>query len=106
LEDKTKGTFHAAFFEEEPMPGPVTSVKDTRIVRLKSKMHHTTGSHALDGAREHLSELAKKILIPENNVISEKAIPWDGELGIVLFASNWTLVGGKPELTSLLESIA
>ena len=89
LHDVTKNTFHAAFFEEAPMPGPVGEVEAVPIVRLKSKMHRTEGAATLAEALEHLDSLTNKIELPESNVARDKAIPWNGELGIIFIVRNW-----------------
>src|SRR3990170_2995396 len=88
LHDVTKNRYHAAFFTEAPMPGPIKDVEDVRAVRLQSRMHHTVGSDTLEGAIKHLNELATKILLPPENVWREPH-EWDGELGVVLIVGNW-----------------
>ena len=81
------GRYHAAFLEEKPMPGPVKSVADTQVVRLKSTMHHTEGSATLAGALIHLNELSIQIKLPEENVWKDP-IDWDGNPAVLL-KSNW-----------------
>lgn len=81
------GRYHAAFLEEKPMPGPVKSVADTQVVRLKSTMHHTEGSDTLEGALIHLNELSIQIKLPEENVWKDP-IDWDGNPAVLL-KSNW-----------------
>lgn len=88
LHNVNTGRYHAAFFEEHPLPGEVKSIEETDIVRLKSKMHHTTGSDTLEGALEHLEELSEQIIVPEEN-IKKDPIDWDGEIGIVFVWENW-----------------
>lgn len=88
LHDVNTDRYHAAFFEEKPFPGEVKSIEETDIVRLQSKMHHTSGSDTLDGALEHLKELSEKIIVPEEN-IKKEPIDWDGELGITFVWNNW-----------------
>lgn len=88
LHDVNTDRYHAAFFEEHPLPGEVKSIEETDIVRLKSKMHHTTGSDTLEGALEHLKELSEQIIVPEEN-IKKDPIDWDGEIGIVFVWNNW-----------------
>lgn len=88
LHDITTGRYHAAFFEESPFPGPVKDVRKTDIVRLKSKMHHTTGSDSLEGALMHLKELSENIEVPEKNIWKEPQ-EWDGTIGIVWVKENW-----------------
>lgn len=83
------GTYHAAFFEERPPPGPPEpDFRKLKIVRLRSKMHHTTGAPDLDGANTHLDELATKIKVPDENLWRDP-IEWDGTQGIVLVRDNW-----------------
>lgn len=82
------GRYHPAFLEEAPFPGPVQEVSATKIVRLKSKMHHTDGYETLAEAIVGLDDLANKIrLVPEN--IWRDPIGWDGEQGIVWVIENW-----------------
>ena len=80
--------YHAAFFEESPLPGKLKSIEETDVVRLKSKMHHTEGSDTLDGAIKHLDELSKKIIVSEENIWKEP-IDWDGDPGVTLLRENW-----------------
>ncbi len=88
LKDVTTERFHAAFFEESPMPGPVKPIMELDFIRLKSKMHHTGGADTLDGALEHLKELSEKVKVPDTNVWKEP-IDWDGVPGIVWMLPNW-----------------
>ena len=96
LHHMSANTFHAAFFEEAPMPGPVEDVKDVRTVRLRSKMHHTIGASTLDEARAHLAEIAQKIQVADSNIWRDHSpYPWNGELGIVVFVENWLTPDGS-----------
>lgn len=88
LHDVTTDRYHAAFFEEKPFPGPVEPVEKTDVVRLKSKMHNTTGADTLGGALTHLMDLAKRLSVPEGNIWKDPC-DWDGELGIVWVIPNW-----------------
>lgn len=88
LHDINTGKYHAAFFEESPLPREVKSIEETDFVRLKSKMHYTSGSDTLDGALVHLGELEEKISVPEGNIFKEP-IEWDGTIGIVFLWENW-----------------
>lgn len=88
LHNVKKGTYHASFFEEKPMPGPVPDWKDVTVVRLKSKFSHTEGAPTLEGALKHLDDLATTIEVPPENIWREPR-PWDGEIGIVWIANNW-----------------
>lgn len=82
LNDQSSGKYHAAFFEEAPLPGNPT---DIGFVRLKSKMHHTQGSDTLEGAKEHVKGMLEKIIVDDANVWSDVQ-PWDGSQGLV-----WTI---------------
>jgi hypothetical protein len=95
LHDTGRGTYHTAFFEESPLPGPILAVGDTGLVRLKSRMHHTAGSPTLGGALAHLDDLATRIRVPAENVW-RKPIPWDGVPAIVWFTDNWLGKGEQP----------
>lgn len=89
LKDERTGRFHPAFFEEKPLPGPVESVDETSVVRLKSKMHHTEGFEKLEDAIKNLSDdLGAKIKLPKTNICVEP-IDWDGHIGIVWICYNW-----------------
>lgn len=78
LMDTARGTYHAAFLEESMFPGAILDVADTKLVRLKSKMHHTQGSTTFEGARVHLDELAKKIEVRDGNLCRDHVSPWNG----------------------------
>ncbi len=88
LHHSTTGRYHAAFFEELPLPGPVPDIQDTTVVRLKSKMHRTTGAESMEEALIQLDELAAKISVPEENRWTD-AMEWDGHQGIVVIVPNW-----------------
>jgi hypothetical protein len=87
LHDVVAGTYHAAFFEEAPLPGNATSV---RSVRLRCRMHRLRGAPSLEGARMHLDELAEKIRVPHENVWHNKLpYPWDRRPRVTLVVDNW-----------------
>lgn len=90
LHDVNTGRYHACFFEEHPLPGPVLNTKDTKVVRLKSKMHHTQGAETLEGARQCVTEMRKQIILDDSCVFPD-VFEWDGELGIVQVLPNWRL---------------
>jgi hypothetical protein len=85
--EETK-TYHASFFEELPMPGPVLEVENVESVRLRCKMHHTQGSTTLEGAIEHLNEIAQKIELPDENRFLTPIL-WDGTHSMMFFTDNW-----------------
>lgn len=83
------GRFHAAFFEENPMPGPYPDrLEDVKVVRLRSRMHHTEGAETIEVALMQLGELTKKISVPPTNIWL-KPIMWDGGESIVFLRDNW-----------------
>ncbi len=89
-----EGTFHPVFYEERPLPGPVSDLKDESIVRLMSRMHHTVGFKSLEEAQENVrTDMRLKIILPDTNVAIERALPWDGELGDVWIVQNWRREG-------------
>lgn len=88
LHDVTTGRYHAAFFEDHPLPGPVLAAEDVGLVRLKSKMHHTEGAPDLAGALVHLDAMVDKMVIPIENIWREPE-PWDGQIGLVWVVPRW-----------------
>lgn len=68
------GTYHAAFFEERPFPGPLDSRPVTRVV---CKMSHTTGAPSLDGAKQHVAELRERLIAKDEQVILDP-VEWSG----------------------------
>lgn len=83
------GTFHCAFFEESPLPGPVLNVSETTIVRLKSKMHHTQGAETFEEAQAHLKDLSQYIEVPEANIIEDVAVEVEDAVNVWIL-DNWT----------------
>lgn len=92
LHDVGADTYHAAFYEERPMPGPIGSVDQEPYVRLRSKMHHTQGSTTFEGALVHLDEVARRIVLDDANVYRAAAVPWDGEPNMMI-VENWRRAG-------------
>lgn len=92
--------FHVALFEESPFPGPVPDIQNMKVVRLKSKMHHTGGATDWAEAQIQMDDLCAKIALPESNVLRSEVFVWDGELGITLLSNNWLSEGGKPRFVS------
>jgi hypothetical protein len=90
LHDQTTGRFHPAFFEEAPFPGPRPDLEDLKVVRLKSKMHHTEGAATLEEAMPLLDELAGRIRVRTTNIWRDPR-PWDGQLAVVWLLANWLL---------------
>ena len=88
LWDVQANRYHVAFFEESPMPGPIKPLQELEFIRLKSKMHHTTGAETLEGAKTHMVEMRKKLSILDTSVL-EEPIEWDGRIGLVFMAANW-----------------
>lgn len=88
LHDVTTGLYHAAFFEESPVPGPVKPVQEMTFIRLKSRMHHTQGAKTEAEGRGQLFELSQKIAVPSEN-IWDNPLPWDGKTPVVWLGPNW-----------------
>ena len=86
------GTFHVTFFEEKPMPGPIQPIDKLDTIRLKSKMHYTEGAPSLEGAQEHVRELRKKILVKDENVMTDEAIKVEDPVSVWMLP-NWTRQG-------------
>jgi len=87
LHNVVAGTFHAAFFEEAPLPGVPTA----KSVRLRCRLHCLLGALSLEVALADLFGLASKIRVPPENVWCDKPpYPWDGRRrGITLVVANW-----------------
>ena len=86
------GTYHATVFEEHPLPGPVKPISELTTVRVKSKMHHTVGSPTFEGAQKHVEELRDRIVLPDENVVSDEALEVDDSVSNRLLP-NWTRGG-------------
>jgi hypothetical protein len=89
LHNRETGRFHPAFFEDHPFPGPRPErFEDIKVIRLKSRMHHTEGATTLEGALRQLADLTKQISVPVTNIwLKPKA--WDGDIGLVWVVDNW-----------------
>jgi hypothetical protein len=101
LHDEGKDRYHTAYFTEAPFPGPVPS--NPGLIRLKSRGHHTEGFATFEEAQANLRNEVVKQLKPldEKNCWDAKAIPWDGEPGIVWILPNWHREGAiRPDLVS------
>ena len=92
LRHRYTGRFHYAIFEEAPMPGPVPAVDDVKMVRLRSKAHHTDGAATLDEAKQQIATMRTTIKIDDASVDLDP-ITWNGGLPIMLFAHNWLSFG-------------
>ena len=101
LHDVNMDTYHPAFLEEAPPPGSVAEHGELHTVRLKSKMHHTMGTANLASAKVHLDDLAKKILVVDQN-ICRRAVPWDGRIGFVWIVENWRGSGNEKNVSDVL----
>lgn len=88
LHNKFTGRYHPAFFEEQPLPGPVKPSNEEQVVRLRSKMHHTAGFETLEEAQIELDNMSRNIAVPEENVWRDPQ-EWDGHYPIVILANNW-----------------
>jgi hypothetical protein len=81
-------TYHVAFFEEHPFAGQIKPIQDEDLLRLKSKMHHTTGSPTLEGAQKHLDDMRTKIILPDSNIVRDRAIKVEDPVSVWVLP-NW-----------------
>lgn len=88
LHNIESSTYHAAFFQEQSLTGPIKSVRETDVVRLRSKMHHTKGSTTLEEAIAEVDNLSVRIKLPEDN-IWKNPIEWNGKIPITMVVPNW-----------------
>lgn len=69
--------WHPIWFNESPMPG------DSKMVRHKSKGHHTTGFEtrveAIESAKNSLTAHIKQATLLDPLLCLDKDFPWDGE---------------------------
>lgn len=79
LNDVNTGKYHAAFFEESPLPG---GNEEVGFLRLKSKMHHTQGAETIEDAFKHVDDMRQKVHVSDDNVWREPK-DWDGTQGLV-----------------------
>jgi hypothetical protein len=98
LFNEAPGTYHPAFFEESPLPGPIQDNPST--VRLKSKFHHTSGFQTLEEAQGSLIELSKTRITGAQ--IIKEPIGWNGEIPLVWIAARDTK-SGQLNLNGLLS---
>lgn len=96
-------TYHAAFFVENPLPGPVLYARDTKLVRLKSQMHHTAGAKTLAEARLHVEGMRREIHIADANVVTSAAVPVADAVNVWLIP-NWD--GDGEELRKSIGAVA
>ena len=82
------GTFHAAFYEENPISGQVGPVDKLDFIRLKSKMHHIEGAATFEEAQKHLAALRARIELPDANVLDDVPLVLDDPVS-VLIVPNW-----------------
>ncbi len=89
LHNEKTNRYHAAFFEESPLPGKANiPIDQLPFIRLKSKMHHTEGADTLEEAKKHVEEMRKQIYLVDKNIWLEPQ-KWDGNEGIVWVVPNW-----------------
>ena len=75
LRNTKEDKYHPIVFEESPLPGPPS---DNKIVRHKSKMHHTSG---FDTRQEALDSIDKMMETEpmKKHLDEDKDFDWDGE---------------------------
>jgi len=79
--------FHPILFYESPLP---SSSEDSKVVRHKSKGHHTVGFDTREQAIE-FAQTTMKEYYPNARDCIEKDFPWDGEdtpAMVVFFGEN------------------
>lgn len=81
--------FHVAFFEWKPLPGEMSRETPLEVVRLRSKMHHTTGAETFEESLRHLAEMREKITLLNENVVETHVYSWNGDLPITWVARPW-----------------
>jgi hypothetical protein len=98
LQDVNTKRFHPAFFQERPFPGPIKDVQDVDVVRLASKMHHTTGFDTWEAAVKELNEtMLKAVKVAPENVWQDKPREWDGGIPVMLLENNWKKTNTSPK---------
>ena len=95
------GTFHVAFFEEEPILGPKQPISELDAARLKSKMYHAIGSATLADEQIRAKKLRLKIKLPNENVLLDEVIEAE-DPEAVWVVPNWTR--GEVSLKKALSS--
>lgn len=93
------GTFHVVLFEEQPIPGQILQINQPKVIRLKSKIYSTEGSTTIKGAQAHSEEFRKIFLLPDQNVVIDKAVDVEGSI------LNWTLQNWTTGNISLKEAL-
>src|SRR5512133_2988785 len=81
LHNTATNRYHPILFHECPLPGPETETPG-RLIRHKSKGHHTDGFDTRDEAMaecENIARQVKAVSIGEPRLCTEKDFAWDGE---------------------------
>lgn len=84
LHNQKIGTYHPIFYMESPLPGPLDSEVNTKLVRYKSKMHHTEGFRTREAAVASINEeleqrLRNAYLMSELKRELDTDMEWDGD---------------------------
>ena len=98
IHDVATDRYHPYFFEEKSPPGPMQPIEKLEVLRLKSRMHHTTGFDTFKKAKESLiNDAMMKVQLPEDNIYVDSPVPWDLSKGeaIEWLCENW-VKQGKP----------
>lgn len=61
LHNEKDKTYHPIFYYDSPLPGPMDSEANTKIMRYKSKGHHTEGFDTRDKAVTYANELKTRM---------------------------------------------
>lgn len=106
VKDTSTGRYHLYMLYESRMPGlEDTDPDQLRVIRLKSKMHHTEGAATYEDALEQLAEMRTLIQIADENVWvkPEQVFATDCSQGFagVFFSRPWRGQPGMPKLAPL-----
>lgn len=77
LMDPLNNTFHPAFLEEAPFPGPVQDIDKVSMIRLKSHFHHTEGFKSFEEAQANIRESFSKKIECKN--LWDAPVVWDSK---------------------------
>lgn len=92
LHKSSENTYHPALFEERRLPvsRDIEEGEELPKVFLVLRYAHEEGFDSLDKAKEHITELRKKLQITEQNLFLDPR-PWNGKAGKTITKTNWLL---------------
>lgn len=87
---ESTGRYHVSVWEEKPLPG---ASPPRGVVRLKSKMAHTTGATSFEEALVHVAKLRERLSIDDQNVWTRPdqvfRVPTPDDLVTVRVLPDW-----------------